>query len=52
MTNHTITVPSLRGACTASDEAIQSKPLNLPDCRVGLTPSSHVYRSRQKKVAV
>ncbi|MDR1169128.1 MAG: hypothetical protein LBK53_09630 [Heliobacteriaceae bacterium] len=30
-------ITSLRGACAASDEAIQSKMLNLPDCRVGLT---------------
>ncbi|MDR1168028.1 MAG: hypothetical protein LBK53_03940 [Heliobacteriaceae bacterium] len=30
-------ITSLRGACTASDEAIHSKILNLQDCRVGLT---------------
>ncbi|MDR1168336.1 MAG: hypothetical protein LBK53_05550 [Heliobacteriaceae bacterium] len=29
----------MRGACTASDEAIQSKTLNLPVCRV-VPPSS------------
>ncbi|MDR1169136.1 MAG: hypothetical protein LBK53_09670 [Heliobacteriaceae bacterium] len=29
----------MRGACTASDEAIQSKTLNLPACRV-VPPSS------------
>ncbi|MDR1167928.1 MAG: hypothetical protein LBK53_03425 [Heliobacteriaceae bacterium] len=33
-------VSSLRGACAASDEAIQSKPLNLLDCFAGLTPFS------------
>ncbi|MDR1167375.1 MAG: hypothetical protein LBK53_00600, partial [Heliobacteriaceae bacterium] len=30
-------ITSLRGACTASDEAIQSKTLNLLDCFVLIT---------------
>ncbi|MDR1167285.1 MAG: hypothetical protein LBK53_00135 [Heliobacteriaceae bacterium] len=44
-------ITSLRGACTASDEAIHSKTLNLQDCRAVPPSSCHaVQGDRMVKV--